>query len=167
MSARLNFVRQQGFADATAQSCGVQFGALVFQPRAMLVLAVLGLLLETGWYFVGLGLVLLWGALVPRWNVFDLAYAWLVSRRRGLPPPMPAPAPRRFAQFLAGLFALGSGLAALAGHHHLAWRLLGLLFLAIAGIVFARFCMGSYLFHLVTGRAAYAHRTMPWSREES
>lgn len=163
-SARLNFVRQQGFRDATAQSCGVQFGALVWQPRVLLVLTFVGMLLETGWYFVALGLILWWCAMLPRWNVFDLGYTRLVAKRRGLPPPAPAPAPRRFAQFLAGALSLGSGLATLDGRYQLAWRLLGLLFLAIGGIVLARFCFGSYIYHLLTGQGAYAHRSMPWSR---
>ena len=166
MRSRLNFVRQQGFQEATAQDCGVRFGALMWQPRVILLLAVLGLLFETGWYWVGLSLVLWWGALRPRHNLFDLAYNALVARRRGLPEVPSARGPRRLSMALAGALSMGVGIAMLQGRAQLAWHITGLLFLAIVLLVFGRFCLGSYIFHLVTGRAAYAHRTLPWSRSE-
>ena len=166
VSSTLNFERQQGFADAPAQGCELRFRALVWQPRIMLALIFAGWLLETGWYFVGLGLVLWWGAFVPRLNVFDLAYNALVARRRGLPAAPVAPAPRRFAMFLAGGLSISGGLAHLAGRPALGWMPIGVLVLAIAAIVFAKFCFGSYLYHVIRGQLAYAHRTMPWSRSE-
>ena len=167
MRSHLNFIRQQGFPDATPQDCGVRFRALMWQPRVILVLAVLGLLFETGWYWVGLGAVMAWGALLPRYNLFDRVYNALVAAPRGTPRVPPAPGPRRLSAALAGAFSLGIGIAMLGGHAQLAWTLTGFLFIAIAALVFARFCLGSYLFHVMTGNAGYAHRTMPWSRSDS
>ena len=166
MSSTLNFERQQGFADALAQGCELRVRALVWQPRVMLGILFLGWLVGTGWYFVSLGLVLWWGALVPRLNVFDLAYNALVAKRRGLPRAPVAPPPRRFAMFLAGALSISGGLAQLAGRPVLGWLPLGVLVLAIALIVFTKFCVGSYLYHLLSGQLAYAHRTMPWSKGE-
>jgi hypothetical protein len=135
----------------------------MWQPRVVGVLVMIGLLLETGWYFVGLGAILWWNALLPRFSPFDAAYNALVARRSGTRL-QPAPAPRRFAQALAGAFMLAIGLSMLAGRATLAWTFLGFLFVALAALIFGRFCLGSYLFLLFTGQAAFANRTLPWAR---
>jgi hypothetical protein len=33
-------------------------------------------------------------------------------------------------------------------------------------LIFGRFCLGSYLFLLLTGQARFANRTLPWARTE-
>jgi hypothetical protein len=76
----------------------------------------------------------------------------------------PAPAPRRFAQGIAATFMLGIGLSLLGGHATLAWTLEWLLAVALAALVFGRFCLGSYLFHLFTGNRLFANATLPWRR---
>lgn len=162
-SANLNFIRQQGLKEASAQSCDLAYPALMWQPRAIFVLSVLGLLFESGWYFVALGAILGWNALVPRLNPFDAIYNRLVLKRRGLPPVGPARAPRRFSQGMAGAFMFVIGIALLRGNAAFAWTVQGILFLALALLVFGRFCLGSYLFHLFTGQRHYANRTLPWS----
>jgi len=162
-TANLNFVRQQGLKEANAQSCDLAYPALMWQPRAIFVLAVLGLLLESGWYFVALGAILWWNAIVPGLNPFDAIYNRLVLKRKGLSPVGPARAPRRFSQGMAGTIMLVIGLALLRGNFGLAWAMQGILFLALALLVFGRFCLGSYLFHLFTGQRGYANRTLPWS----
>jgi predicted lipid-binding transport protein (Tim44 family) len=68
---------------------------------------------------------------------------------RNLPPLAPAPAPRRFSQRMAGTMLGGAGLALLAGRP-----------------VLGRFCLGSYLYHLLRGEASFANRTLPWSPAE-
>jgi hypothetical protein len=98
--------------------------------------------------FVILGIVLCWGAMVPDANVFEWAYN-LTSPRYRL---NRAPAPRRFAQGLAGIMALAIA-AFLYMHWMLAATVLELLLLAaVAGILFAKFCFGSWLYHTVFAR---------------
>jgi hypothetical protein len=67
---------------------------------------------------------------------------------------------------LAGTLMAGAGLAIIAGWPRLAWVFEGILALAIGALVFGRFCLGSYLFHLLRGERSFAHRTLPWSRGE-
>jgi hypothetical protein len=67
---------------------------------------------------------------------------------------------------MAGSFMLAIGLSLLAGWRTLAWGLEGLLLAALAALIFGRFCLGSYLFLLLTGQAAFANRTLPWSRAQ-
>lgn len=164
MNVRLNFVRQQGFADASAASCSVQYPALMWQPRVILVLVLLGMLFETGWYFVVFAGVLAWNALVPAWNPFDAVYNRFLARRHGTPPLSPAPGPRRFSQGLAGALMLAVGVAMITGRLDLAWTLQVILLIAIGLLVFGRLCLGSYLFLLLTGKASFANRTLPWAR---
>jgi hypothetical protein len=64
---------------------------------------------------------------------------------------------------MAGSFMLGIGLSLLFGWSILAWILEGLLLAALGALIFGRFCVGSYLFLLLTGRAGFAIRTLPWA----
>jgi hypothetical protein len=36
---------------------------------------------------------------------------------------------------------------------------------ALVALFFGKFCLGSYLFHLLRGDAAFANRTLPWAGE--
>src|SRR5262249_18465725 len=105
-----------------------------------------------------------WNVLVPALNPFDRLYGALIGARRGLPPLTPAPAPRRFAQGMAATFTLVIGTSLLAGWSMLAWVLEALLVVALGALIFGKFCLGSYVFHLLTGNGAFAGRTLPWSR---
>ena len=163
MSAELNFVRQQGLQEASRESCAYQYPALMWQPRVIGVLVLLGLILQPWPYFLALGALLWWNALVPALNPFDKAYNALVARPKGRPPLQPALGPRRFAQGMAGSFMLAIGLSLWAGRHPAAWILEALLLVALGALVVGRFCLGSYLFLLLTGRAAEARRTLPWA----
>jgi hypothetical protein len=40
----------------------------------------------------------------------------------------------------------------------------GLLIAAVGALVLGRFCLGSFVFHLLRGHAALARRTLPWAR---
>jgi hypothetical protein len=151
MSAESRFILSQGFTDPAPDSCGLHFAALQFQPRVIGIILVAGMILQSiAWLpsvtlFVMLGIVLGWGALLPDANVFEWAYN-LASPRYRL---TPAPAPRRFAQGLAALMAL-----AIAAFLYMHWMLAAivvelLLLAAVAGILFAKFCFGSWLYHKV------------------
>jgi hypothetical protein len=151
MNAESRFILSQGFAEPAPESCGLHFAALQFQPRVIGIIVIAGMILQSVAIlpsvalFVILGIVLCWGAMVPDANVFEWAYN-LTSPRYRL---NRAPAPRRFAQGLAGMMALAIA-AFLYMHWMLAATVLELLLLAaVAGILFAKFCFGSWLYHTV------------------
>jgi hypothetical protein len=165
MGANLNFVRAQGF-ETTIAACEYQYPALMWQPRMIGLLVVLGILLESGWYFIGLAAVLAWNVLVPRFNPFDAIYDHFVLKRIGHAPVSPAPAPRRFSQAVASMFMVGIGLAMLSERATLAWTLQVILLFFLAALIFGRFCVGSYLYYHLVGKRVFANKTLPW-RESS
>jgi hypothetical protein len=161
---QINFVKQQGFEDANARTCDVQYPALMFQPRLVGVLVVAGVLLQASPLFLTLSALLWWSVLVPGLNPFDRLYNSLVAARTGRPALSPAPAPRRFAQGLAAAFMLLIGVSLRFGWYTLAWVLEAVLLVALGALIFGSFCLGSFVFHLVTGNSEYAKRTLPWTR---
>ena len=167
MTSELNFVRQQGFRDATAGSCGLQYPALMWQPRVIGVLVVIGLVLQSWRYFLVLGAILWWNVFLPHLNLFEATYNLLVAKRKGLPHAPQAPAPRRFAQATAGTFMLVIAASLAKGWNALAVGVEVALVLALAALIFGRFCFGSYLFLILTGNGRFANRTLPWSRDDS
>ena len=166
MTARLNFVRQQGFRDASPEACSFQYPALMWQPRILGILVLVGLAFQAGPYFLALAALLWWNAILPAFNPFDALYNRLVAKPKGLPRLTPAPAPRRSAQGEAGTFMLVIGLSLLFDVSWLAYIVEGLLLAALGALIFGRFCVGSYLFLLFTGQSGFANRTLPWSRTE-
>jgi hypothetical protein len=165
-TANVNFVRQQGFRDASPEACSFQYPALMWQPRAIGILVLVGLAFQAGPYFLVLAALLWWNVILPALNPFDALYNRLIAKLKGLPRLNAAPAPRRFAQGLAGTFLLAIGLSLLFDVRWLAYTLEGLLLAALVALIFGRFCLGSYLFFLFTGQLGFANRTLPWSRNE-
>ena len=163
MTGKIHFVRQQGFRDDTDESCGLRYPALMWQPRVIGVLVLAGLLTQSWRLFGAIGVLLFWNALVPALNPFDAAYNRLVAEPRGRPRLGPAPAPRRFAQGMAGTFMLTIALFLRLGWSAPAWGVEGALVLALGALILGRFCLGSWFFHVVTGQAEFARRTLPWS----
>jgi Domain of unknown function (DUF4395) len=166
MTAEVNFVQQQGFRDATSGACVYQYPALMWQPRVIGALVVVGLALQSWFYFMALGALLWWNAIFPHLNPFDASYNYLVAKPKRLPRLGAAPSPRRFAQAMAGTFMFAIGLSLAQGMNLLAWAVEAALVLALAALIFGRFCMGSYLFLVFTGQVAFANRTLPWVRSE-
>jgi hypothetical protein len=166
VTAKLNFVRQQGFRDASPEACSFQYPALMWQPRVIGILVLIGLAFQAGPYFLALAALLWWNVILPAFNPFDALYNRLVAEPKGLARLNPAPAPRRFAQGMAGTFMLVIGLSLLFEVNLLAYIIQGLLLVALGALIFGRFCMGSYLFFLFTGQSDFANRTLPWSRRE-
>ncbi len=164
MTAKLNFVRQQGFQDASAESCSYQYPALMWQPRAMAVLVLIGLWFQAWPYFLVLSAILWWNVVFPSLNPFDALYNLVVARPQGSPRLTPAPSPRRFAQAIAGTFMLAIGLSLRFNIIYLAWAFEALLLAALSALIFGGFCLGSYLFWIFARQSGFANRTLPWSR---
>jgi hypothetical protein len=164
MTAKLNFVRQQGFPDASPETCSYLYPALMWQPRAIGILVLVGLGFQAAPFFLALGALLWWNAIFPAFNPFDAIYN-LVVKPKGVPRLPAAPAPRRFAQAEAGTVILAIGMALLYETNLLAYALEGLVLASLAAVIFGRFCQGSYLYLLITGQSAAANGTLPWVRE--
>lgn len=162
-SAQLNFVRQQGFKDAGANACGYQYSALMFQPRIVGVLVLMGLVLQSWPFFLSLSAILWWNTFVPALNPLDALYNSLIAGSKGLSQLTPAPGPRRFAQGMAATFMLAIGICILFEWRVTGWILEGLLVVALATLIFGKFCFGSYVFLLLRGDTEFANRTLPWS----
>jgi hypothetical protein len=166
MTAEVNFVRQQGFTDAGSNACVYRYPALMWQPRAIGSLVLVGLVIQAWPYFLALSGVLWWNVALPRLNPFDASYNHLVAKRKSLPPLDPAPSPRRFAQGMAATFMLAISLALFYSWHMFAWALEGVLLAALGALIFGRFCLGSYVFLIITGQTKFANQTLPWARSD-
>lgn len=160
--AKRNFILQQGLGEPEARTCALQYSALLFQPRLIGPIVVVAIILQLPLLFFALAAVLWWSALVPRLNPFDALYNLTLARRSGTTLTS-APTPRRFAQFLAGTFALATGVALTLGWRVAAYVIEGFFIVAIGALVIGGFCFGSFVFHLLCGRADFARRTLPWA----
>lgn len=157
-----NFILQQGLCEPAAGTCARQYSALLFQPWLIGLYLVVAVILQAPLMFFALAAVLWWSALAPRLNPFDALYNWTLARSGGITL-TPAPAPRRFAQFLAGSFALTIGVSLALGWRTTAFVVEGLFIVAVGALVFGGFCLGSFVFHVLCGRSRFAKRTLPWA----
>ena len=164
MSRDRNFVVQQGLDAADGASCTPLTSALLFQPRVVGLWVLLGVVLRSGWVFAALSAVLWWNALVPALNPIEMIYNRFFAARSGLPALGAAPPPRRFSQGMGGTFAAAMAAALFKGSRGAAIGI-GIAFLfAVAALVFGRLCFGSFVYHLLRGRVAFAFRTLPWGQ---
>jgi hypothetical protein len=159
-----NFMRQQGFAPEPADACNMHFAGLYFQPRIVFPLVMLGILLQSPAVFLTLSAVLWLNVIVPRFNPFEQAYNRFVAARRGTPPLVPAPGPRRFAQAVAAAFTLAAGLCLIQGWNVASWVFQAFLVVAFSALLFGKFCLGAWVFHILRGEVAFANSTLPWAR---
>jgi hypothetical protein len=166
MSTRVvtNFMRQQGFPEEPPDACQMHFEGLYFQPRIVFPAVLVAVVLQSSALFLAIGAVLWWNVLSPRLNPFERAYNRFLAPRHGAPALPPAPAPRRFAQAVNAAFNTGCGLTLIAGWTASSWVLQALLVVAFSLLVFGRFCLGAYVFHLLRGEATFANSTLPWAK---
>jgi hypothetical protein len=164
-----NFMKQQGFALEPPDACDMHFEGLYFQPRLVFPAVLVAILLQLVSVPLSVGLhlvisaVLWWNTLAPALNPFELAYNRWVARPKGRLLLVPAPGPRRMAQGMAAAFNLGAALALVYGLTPLAWVLQAMLVVAFSALLFGRFCLGAYVYHLLKGRVAFANSTLPWA----
>lgn len=160
--SKTNFILQQGLDTPAQESCPVQFSALMFQPRLVGSFMLLAVILQSPVIFLVLSGILWWNVLVPRLNPFDVVYNRTLANRQGAGRLAPAPPPRRFAQGMAGSFALGIGILLLLQRGTAALVLQVMLLAALAALIFGRFCLGSFLYYLLRGKSDFAIGTLPW-----
>ena len=160
--AKRNFILQQGLGEPAAGTCALQYSALLFQPRLVGLWIFVAAILQAPLLFFALAGVLWWSALAPRLNPFDALHNWTFARSSGITLTS-APTPRKFAQFLAGSFAIAIGLLLALGWRMAALVLEGFFMVAVGSLLFGGFCFGSFVFHLLRGRADFARRTLPWA----
>ena len=163
-SAKFNFIEQQGFISSSGPACEMQYTALMFQPRLIGGFVILALIFQSWVLFLTLSAILWWNVFVPTLNPFDAVYNTFVAGPKGLQLLTPAPGPRRFAQGMAATFMLCIGLFLFFKMQILAWIFQSLLVVALGSLIFGKFCLGSYVFHLIKGEVAFANRTLPWAR---
>jgi hypothetical protein len=157
-----NFILQQGFEEPAPAVCPRQYSALHFQPRAVFVWIVAGILFQSPPVFYLLCAVLWWSALLPKLNPFDALLNVTISSAFYL---KPAPAPRRTAQAMAGMFALACGLLLHFGRSTAAYVVEGIFVAAVLALVLGGFCLGSFVFHLLSSKGAFACQTLPWATQ--
>jgi hypothetical protein len=164
---RRNFILQQGLDAPAQEGCPVRFSALMFQPRLVGLFTLLAVILQSPTIFLVLSGILWWNVLIPRLNLFDVVYNRTLANRSGAVHLEPAPPPRRFAQGMAGSFALTIGVLLLLQLGTAAIVVQVLLLAALAALIFGRFCLGSFLYHLLRGRSDFAIGTLPWKQGSS
>lgn len=164
-------MKQQGFAEEPLATCDMHFAGLYFQPRIVFPLVVVGIILNAvglnfaaAILFFVLAAVLCWNVALPGLNPFERLYnaAIAMPRRKTLLPP--APGPRRFAQGMAAVFTLVVGVSLLQGWQITAWIFEAGLVVAFSALLFGKFCLGAYIYHLLRGEFAFANDTLPWAR---
>ncbi len=162
-SAKRNFIVQLGFAEPDAAILAREYSALTFQPRIVLIGIVTGILFQSQTVFAGLGALLIWSALVPKLNPLTALHNMVLGSRPGAYRIGPAPAPRRGAERTAGAFALTIALAIHAGFNLPAYVLQAMFLAAALAVEFRGLCLGSFIYHLLSGRSEFAFKTLPWA----
>lgn len=146
--SEIQFIRQLGFTNVHPDHR--LYVALMFQPRTIAGIVALGIVLQNPWLFLVLSAVLWFATVVPTGNLFDAAYNVLIAYPQELPRIPIAPAPRRFAQAMAGTMALAVGSALLAGASVTAWVLEGLFAIGTMTVVVGRICAPAGLYLRLT-----------------
>ena len=113
----------------------------MFQPRVITGVVISGVVLQSPWLFLALSTVLWWSALVPRHNPFDAFFNHVMADPMRLAAMPAAPPPRRFAQAMAGTFAMSIAMTLFAGASHAAWLLEGVFVAASMSVVVRRLCL--------------------------
>ena len=163
-AAKRNFILQLGFEDPAPAVVPLQYSALVFQPKVVLIGVVDGILFQSPVIFAALGALLWWSALFPKLNPFNALYNRTLGSRPGAFRLGPSPTPRRAAETEAGAVALTSALLIHTGFSLTAYLVEVILLVAALAVVIGSFCTGSFTYHLLRGRWRFALQTLPWTR---
>jgi len=162
-SAVMNFMKQQGFAPEQPDRAALRFKGLLFQPTIVGSMMLVAILTQSPAIFLLFSAILWLNVVAPAANPFERFYNRFVARSRGRPLLTKAPGPRRFAQGMAATFMLAAGLSLLEGWRTASYAFQGLIAVAFAALLFGKFCLGAYVYHLLRGNVALANGTCPWS----
>src|SRR5207245_9929263 len=99
----------------------------------------------------------------PKHHPLANHYTQLLALHSELPPLYKAPGPQQFDQGMAAVFMLAAGLTLLEGWRTASYVFQGLLAVAFSALLFGKFCLGAYVYHLLRGNVALANGTCPWS----
>lgn len=157
--SELRFIRQQGVT--TPDPDRNLYQALMLQPRIVGTVALVGVVLQSPWPFLVLSAALWWSTLVPAHSLFDAIYNVAVARPRSLPRLGAAPAPRRFAQAMAALFALVIAVALIEDARVTAGIFEVLFAAGVIAAVFRDFCGAAQLYTTLT--RMFQRRSSPHS----
>jgi hypothetical protein len=163
-AAKRNFILQQGFEGPAPAVCPLQYSALVFQPKIVLIGVVAGILFQSQAVFAVLGALLWWSALFPRLNPFRVLYNRTLGSEPGAFRLDPSPAPRRAAETEAGTVALACAVLIHTEFSLAAYVVESILLAAALAVMIGNFCLGSFVYHLLRGRWRFALQTLPWAR---
>ena len=163
-AAKRNFILQLGFEEPAPGVLALQYSALVFQPKVVLIVVATGILFQSPAIFAALGALLWWSALFPKMNPFNALYNRTIGSRPGTFRLGPAPAPRRGAETEAGAMAMTIALLIHAGFGPAAYIVEAILLAAALAVLIGSFCFGSFTYHLFRGRRKFALETLPWTR---
>ena len=158
------FMAQQGFGDEEPSRRRWHFGALQFQPAFLAFFVLWGIISQSQTLFFVLAAVLVWNVVLPELNLFERLYDWVIGAPMSKPKLEPAPTPRRFAQGMAASFMALTGLSLALGWMIAAYVFEAFLVVALVALIAGRFCMGSYIFHVLRGHRDFANATCPWSK---
>ena len=162
-----NFILQQGFEEPAPGTCPLQYSALHFQPRIVLLWLLAGIWFQSPSLFYALCAVLWWSALLPKFNPFDAVYNLTLGHKPGSFQLSPAPAPRRTAQAMAGAFAFMCALLIHLSLFTVAYIVEGVFLGAVLALTVGGFCLGSFVHHVLGGRGTYARQTLPWAPDHA
>lgn len=158
------FLQQQGFKSFSENDAGYRVLSLQFQPTIVGSLVFIATIFQSWLLFLAISIVLWINVLIPKANPFENLYNRFLIRDNAKPKITEAPGPRRFAQAMAALFSLGAAFSILTSWDQAAYLFEGMLILAFSALLFAKFCLGSYLYFLLKGKPGFANATCPWSR---
>lgn len=147
--SHVRFIRQLGYPVPIVDNGW--YGAAMFQPRVIASVVALGAVLRNPWLFLGLSIVLWWSTIMPADNPFDAIYNRFVQHPRGLPLLPPAPAPRRFAQAMAGTVAFVIAVALFERAMMIVWIGLAPLAAALFAVIVRDNCAAGDVFKSLSG----------------
>lgn len=149
-----NNLNKQGFGKLDDRAKSRYALPLRFTPAVGTALIVIGLVLQSPIWIGSMALVALSGALLPNGMLIDLVYNLGVRHLfRTLPLP-PTPKPRQFSYFLSTVFLTGSALSFYYGLTVLGYILGGMVVIGSTILTTTLWCLGSWWYRLIFGRAS-------------
>ena len=147
-------LNKQGFEKLDEEAKSRYALPLRFTPAVGITLIVIGLALQSPIWLGSMALVALSGALLPNGMLIDLVYNLGVRHLFRAPPLPPTPKPRQFSYLLSTVFLAGSALSFYYGLSVLGFILGGMVVIGGAILTTTLWCLGSWYYRLIFGRAA-------------